>query len=276
MQTPVVWKKGRFKGALFSLIAHRFFCFFAIPLLFISGVLPAAAANCAADHLDEYVSVAHVYDGDTVKLTDGRKIRLIGINTPEIGRRGDPSEPYADDARIALQKILQGRRVALRYDKDRHDRYGRVLAHLFIDQEQSVEVQLLERGLGTVLTVPPNVWNVDCYVAAERRAQASQSKLWSSPPLDSGSLTNLSADFSGYRVVSGRILRTERDKGAFLLRLKGGVTVYISPRDLAYFDGSWPKRIQGATLSVKGWLRYQGGEWRIQARHPTALQFINE
>lgn len=269
-------QKGRFKGALFSWLSRYAPTSF-IALLLLS-FLPAAiaATNCRPDRLDETVTVDYVYDGDTVKLTDGRKIRLIGINTPEMGRRETPSEPYANDARSALQKILKGRRVSLRYDKDRKDRYGRLLAHLYVNEDDNVEVQLLERGLGTVLTVPPNLWNASCYVAAERRAQAAKNNIWSVPPIESASLAKRSADFSGYKVVAGRILRSERERDTLSLHLDGGLTVYISSRDLPYFDGTWPKRVEGVMLQVKGWLRYQGGEWRVQARHPTAFQFINE
>lgn len=272
MQILAVQQKGRPQGALFLLISHYISCILSIWLL-LAGT-PAWSASCSADRIDEYVVVNHVYDGDTVKLADGRKVRLIGVNTPEIGRRGERSEAFAEEARAALQKIVQGRRLGLRYDQERRDRYGRVLAHLYVNSEENVEVQLLERGYGSVLTVPPNVWNVNCYVAAERRAQDKQHKIWSSPPLNGESLNKLSGNFSGYRVVSGEILHTKREKGAFMLHLSGDITVYISARDLSYFNGSWPKQLQGAAVQVKGWVRYQEGGWRIQARHPTALSFM--
>ncbi len=57
----------------------------------------------------ERVSVTHVYDGDTIKLDDGRKIRLIGINATESGRAGQPDQPFAAEARDRLRSLIKSR-----------------------------------------------------------------------------------------------------------------------------------------------------------------------
>ena len=69
-----------------------------------------ADAGCGAAHIDEYAAVAYIYDGDTVRLGDGRHVRLVGINTPEIGHDGAPSQPYAVKAKQALMELISSHR----------------------------------------------------------------------------------------------------------------------------------------------------------------------
>jgi endonuclease YncB( thermonuclease family) len=77
--------------------------FAAAILLCVSAL---ARADCAADRIDELARVARVHDGDTVVLHDGRKLRLIGINTPELPREDSPGQPFAQEARAALATLL--------------------------------------------------------------------------------------------------------------------------------------------------------------------------
>ncbi len=80
--------------------------------LFIACLLSSAgvrsqAASCLPDRIDETARVEWVYDGDTIRLADGRKLRLIGIDTPELGRKDTPAQPYSRKASNKLTKLLQ-------------------------------------------------------------------------------------------------------------------------------------------------------------------------
>ncbi|MGH6830349.1 MAG: thermonuclease family protein, partial [Methylocella sp.] len=134
--------------------------------------LQAAPLQCAPAGIDEYAVVRYVIDGDTVVLADRRKVRLIGINAPEIGREGRRSQVLAEPARGALKRLLTGQsRVGLRYDRQRRDKFGRQLSHLLLGDGTNVQAWLLERGLATALIFPPNLDYVDCYRDAERAAR---------------------------------------------------------------------------------------------------------
>ena len=75
-----------------------------------------------------------VIDGDTVQLTDGRLVRYVGIDTPEVRRRVgetwvlDP-EPFAEVAMEANRRLVEGRRVRLEYDVQTHDRFAVETSH---------------------------------------------------------------------------------------------------------------------------------------------------
>ena len=96
---------------------------------------PLPASACAATGSTEHSQVTYVYDGDTVKLKDGRRLRFIGINTPEVSRKGKPVQPLAEAARTALQDLLDTHNgtLLLQYGQQDHDRYGRLLAHVFLE-----------------------------------------------------------------------------------------------------------------------------------------------
>lgn len=109
--------------------------------------------------------MGYVYDGDTIRLTDGRKVRLIGIDTPELGHDGKPDQPLAKQAKERLERLAKPYlKVQLRYDEQRRDSYGRTLAHVFLRDGTNVQRDLLSSGLATVIAVPPNLWQLECHL----------------------------------------------------------------------------------------------------------------
>ena len=127
--------------------------------------------------------VSRVIDGDTVALADGRHVRYIGIDTPELRRleggqwRLDP-EPYAAKAAEANRALVEGKRVRLEFDVDPTDRYGRSLAYVYVG-EMMVNERLLAEGYAHLLIIRPNVRYVDRLRQAEEDAQQAGRGLWS-------------------------------------------------------------------------------------------------
>lgn len=72
--------------------------------------------------------VSKVIDGDTIELSNGERVRYIGINTPEF-RNGIP-DPYAQEAYEANKKLVEGKEVRLELDVQERDKYGRILAYV--------------------------------------------------------------------------------------------------------------------------------------------------
>ncbi|EJT84889.1 nuclease [Pseudomonas putida S11] len=96
------------------------------------------------------MAVRQVVDGDTLRLVDGRSVRLIGINAPEIGRNGRTSEPYAEAARQRLQALVKASdgRVGLEPGVESKDKYGRTLAHIYGRNGEQYRSTAAQRGLG--------------------------------------------------------------------------------------------------------------------------------
>lgn len=249
--------------------------------LLVAALLASCAARgdgalCAADRSDERVVSAQVFDGDTLRLEDGRIVRLLGINTPEAGRDDRPSEPLAEEASALLAGLAgPGTRLVLRLDEERFDRYGRTLAHVFGDNGGNVQVQLLEAGYATTLVVPPNEWAADCYAAVEAHARARRRGLWGLEGYQPIAAEDLPESARGFRLVTGQVQRVGESRGNVWLNLAARFAVRIPRDDLVYFGALDPRTLAGRRLEVRGWIYQRRGELRITVRHPAALRLMD-
>jgi micrococcal nuclease len=129
-----------------------------------------------------------VIDGDTIKLTDGRTVRYIGIDTPEVRRRvgerwvNDP-EPFGLAASAANKALVAVRRVRLEFDVQSKDRYGRWLAYVYATSDDGAEFMVNERlladGMAQPMTIPPNVRYAETFRARAAEARRAGRGLWS-------------------------------------------------------------------------------------------------
>ena len=234
------------------------------------------ATDCPATRARERVEVAYVYDGDTVKLVDGRKLRFIGINTPEIGHHGEPSQALATQARSFLDDLLNAhnRTLHLQTGTEKQDHYGRLLAHAFLETGSNVAVQLLDAGLATTLVVPPDTWAADCYQQHENKARTNRRGLWSLPAYQPQDSANLQPDTKGFRIVHGRVTAMGRTRYTVWLDMDGALTVRVSTRDLPNFKSGYLDKLEGRYVEVRGWIKTGRDGLRINVRHPAALRML--
>lgn len=244
-----------------------------LPLLFLVQPLQGLAeVDCSLQRADADVTVSYVYDGDTVKLGDGRKLRFIGINTPEINHDGGPSEPYSQAARKRLQQLLGDGRIRVRYGKEHHDRYGRLLGHPYLADGRSINALLLKEGLATTLVVPPNTWNLACYQAVERQARDSGLGIWSLPRYRTVGPGDLGKGEPGYRLVGGELTQVRESRNSIWLELDGPMALRIPRKDLPYFAAWDLKALVGREVVARGWPHFHQGKWRMTVRHPASLE----
>lgn len=241
------------------------------PLLW-PGVASAEPTPCPSDRRGEPAVSAAVIDGDTLALNDGRRVRLLGINTPEIGRDGKASEPLAEDARKLLQALAgPGTDLRLRLDVERYDRYDRLLAHVFALSGENLQARLLAAGLATTLVVPPNEWALDCYAAVEAGARSRQTGIWRLDAYRPVPAEDLAGTARGYHLVTGRVQRVGESRGNLWLNLSPHMAVRIPREDLVYFGERDPRRWAGRRVEARGWIHKRKGELRMTVRHPAAL-----
>lgn len=233
----------------------------------------ALATACPADHTSERVQVTYIYDGDTVKLQDGRRVRFIGINTPELEHKGKPEQPLARTARTALVNLLDthNHTLLLQYGKQPHDHYGRVLAHAFLVNGENIAAQLLRQGLATTLVVPPNTWGEHCYQQLENSARAKRSGLWSLDNYQSQEARSLPPDTRGFRIVNGRVTTVHRSRHNIWLDLEDSLTVQIPLKSLANFGTLDFDTLTDQTIKVRGWIKPDRNNPRLKVQHPAAL-----
>jgi micrococcal nuclease len=141
------------------------------------GHTPAAPdQEPAQDYPSEFeAKVTRVIDGDTVELANGEHVRYIGMDTPEMR----PVEDFAKAATEANRKLVERETVRLVLDVEERDRYGRLLAYVYVD-DTFVNAELVRRGLAQVATYPPNVKHQEEFLKLQREAREEGRGLWSS------------------------------------------------------------------------------------------------
>ena len=249
-----------------------------------SATTPSApeitGGTCPTDHYDETVTVQSVHDGDTVRLKDGRKIRLIGINTPELADNHHPVQPFAIAARDRLlQQINQhNNTVKLLYGKERQDHYKRTLAHLFLPDGTNLQADLLEHGLATANTHPPNDSFSDCYHRVEKIAHCKKSRIWSEDSYTVRHSADLDKKSEGFHILNTRVQRISKSDKAIHLFLDGGVLVSINTPDQHHFEETWLRSLVNRPVIVRGWLHAKKRakkevKFYMRIRHPSAIEF---
>ena len=152
-----------------------------VVLLAVAACLAALTAN-AAPSQTLAATVVRVVDGDTVVVSlQGQQetVRLIGVDTPETVHPTAGVEPFGPDASAFTKSLLPpGPEVRLEFDVQERDRYGRLLAYVYLPDGRMVNAEILRAGMGQPLTVPPNVKYVDLFVRLQREAREAGRGLW--------------------------------------------------------------------------------------------------
>lgn len=265
---------GRFRPGVF------------VCLLFVVGLYPSgvrAEGICSPQGKLESAALDRVIDGDTVRLRDGRLVRLIGLNTPELGRDGAADQPLADTARRMAADWLGDNTILLDSGVEPKDRYGRHLAAVFRSADKrSLGEYLLSQGLGWQVTVPPNTRYSGCLQRAEAGARSAQRGVWAGhryPLLKAAALT--AAD-TGFERVRGRVSAVANSRRALWIELDGGLSLRLAHDDLPNFADRDVRKWLGKVLTVRGWLIYRGRQQggypphMMHLQHPAMLDAIEE
>ncbi|HEY5734061.1 MAG TPA: thermonuclease family protein [Gammaproteobacteria bacterium] len=255
-------KRASLLGALF---------FFALPLF--------ASTECGPHQLPDWQIVRHVHDGDSLKLADQRKIRLIGINTPELARDDQPEQAFAQAARMRLDDEIKraNNRVGLVYDAKLKDRYGRTLAHLFLQDGTNITELLLRQGLGSLVAISPNLKYNECYVNAQQHARKNELNLWRKGNTRIIDVDKSSSLTRGFQHVRGTVTNVGRRGRNTWLDLGDALSIQIADNDLEYFklDRLWPlSHLQGRIIEVSGWIYTIRGQYRLRIHHPSVFHAL--
>lgn len=137
--------------------------------------------------MEPNATIEYVVDGDTVDVIIGDKqerVRLIGIDTPEIAHQGQPerAECFGDEATTFTRSLVPvGTPVRLERDVVARDDYGRLLGYVYRASDGVfVNYEIVRQGYAQPLTIPPNVAFSKLIVQAARDAEEDQAGLWTS------------------------------------------------------------------------------------------------
>jgi micrococcal nuclease len=229
--------------------------------------------------------VGSIVDGRSFALEDGRHVRLPGIEVPLLPRPGEHEvrAAAAIAAREALAGILAAQEVELRQSTAAVDRYGRMLAHAYVQRSgslQSVAHALVATGMARVSADDGNRACVTELLREEETARAAKLGLWNEPYyaiLAAENLADLLAERGRFTIVEGRVLSVRESGGTIFMnfgrRWSQALTVTILKRNERHFlnAGMEPQRLENRWLRVRGWIEERNGP-RIEATHPEQIE----
>lgn len=230
--------------------------------------------------------MAGVIDGETLDLADGSRVRLIGAQPPRtpLGWQGKPW-PAEVTAKEALTELTRGATVELRYGGRRTDRYGHLLAQVFVVRDGSrtwVQGEMVGRGLARVYSHPDNTACVAALLGAKAGARDARRGLWRGDVFgirDAADADALGRLRFSFQLVEGVVRDVGESRRRVYLNFsqdwRRDFTVSVAPRDRRRFEraGLDLKRLAGKRIRVRGWLDYRNGP-AIEATHPEQIEVL--
>jgi micrococcal nuclease len=137
------------------------------------------------------ILITRAVDGDTLILENNERVRLIGIDNPEMHESNklnrDAQRSGQDVAAIKqlgrqayefTKNLVEGKRVRLEFDVERYDKYKRILAYVYLEDGTFVNARIVAEGYASLMTYPPNVKYADLFVKLYREARQNRRGLW--------------------------------------------------------------------------------------------------
>lgn len=216
-------------------------------------------------------SVARVIDSETLLLDDGSEVRLIGALAPRVAGEAGLDRQREREARTALEGIVLGRDVDLKYGTRKRDRYGRHLAHVYVGRGDGalwVQGILVEKGLARAYAIAGSAECLTELLAKERVARESRLGLWGTAAyrvMDAADERELMARRNGFVVVEGLLRDAARRGGQMFLNFgddwRRDFTAVVPPR-LARQSADSEARLSalvGKRVRVRGWIERRNG-----------------
>ncbi|MGK0441893.1 MAG: endonuclease YncB(thermonuclease family) [Pseudohongiellaceae bacterium] len=246
-----------------------------------AGFAEAITRQCSVDVSRlQKATLAHVIDGDTLKLKNGSNVRLIAVNTPELFNQAPALSLLAKQAKRAVTSFFNGsNEVYLQMGREVIDRYGRRLAHVYRHDGASLSAYLLSQGLAWQVLVPPNDRYASCYANIEKQTRQKKWGVWavSFLPLVASALE---ARHAGFTLVKGRVKKVSRSSKGWWIEM-GRLAIFIKNEDTANFQTSHFNKLLNQELLIKGWvidrsdsksvLKNAYPPFMMYWRHPTML-----
>jgi micrococcal nuclease len=202
-------------------------------LILLTGVgLVLSACGDEPARSPQEALVVQVIDGDTLVLAGGIKVRILGIDAPEMARDGQPADFLAHQAKATLTGLTLNRKIGLEYDRLRYDRYGRLLAYVYLPDHTLVNAELVRRGLARVYSHPPNWRHRKTLLAAQVEAIQAQRGIWQ----------RLLKQDEPYYLGNRRTLRLHRPQCPLAARMSRANQVRFTSLKEAYLQGYSPCR----------------------------------
>ena len=237
------------------------------------------SADCGAFKATETATIRYIHDGDTLFLKDNRKVRLIGIDTPELARKKNKQltaeQPFARQARDYARQLIRqhGNKVSLMSGIEKADHYQRSLFHIQLADGSLLQQRLLQAGLALAYTYPPNQQLTHCYQKSETQARQQSRNIWSHEKYQIKTIDMIKPNDQGFHIIKGRIRHIGESRKSYWLNFYGKFSARIKKSDLKYFKQPLQNYLE-KDVTIRGWLRHYKNKAQMTLRHPSAVELI--
>ena len=237
---------------------------------------------CVVSHA-QAARVAHVIDGDTFVLENGDTVRLLGINTPEIGRKGYANQYFAEEARDILTQLVLDQDVSLTFANRgaKKDKYGRLLAFAKLSDGTMVNAYLVSQGFAYVYTFPDTIFDVSQLLALEATARAQDKGIWKKRQVWDAAKHIDDSAIGGFGLVQGTVKSVKKVKKHIYINFGNDWRTDFSVEIPKNFWSHFPydpfmfsSVYQGKNVLVRGKLKPVNGVL-VTVTHPAQIEILN-
>ena len=177
-----------------------------------------------------YYTVKYVYDGDTILIDNGEKVRYLGIDAPEFVDNSKNNNVLAEKSKILNIQMVKGQKVRLEFDQDKRDQYGRLLAYVFYNGTEMINGVLIKQGLAHVMVKNNDLIYFQLLLKYQRQAMVKRIGIWQ---YDSPYLEN-------FYLGSKKSFRFHRPSCPFGKKISKHNIVRFKNRTSAFWEGFSP------------------------------------
>lgn len=122
-------------------------------------------------------TVSFVYDGDTIQISDDTRVRLIGIDAPELAHDNSNQQCFATESANLLKELILGQKISIEQDKQKQDVYGRMLGYIWADTV-FINDFMIRQGYARAMPIKPDIKYAVLFYDAQKDAQENKRGLW--------------------------------------------------------------------------------------------------
>jgi len=239
-------------------------------------------SGIASKNSGKELYVSNVIDGDTIELSNGEKLRYIGIDTPETYDTDGSvwtynPKPYAEEARDFNRKLVEGHEIRLEFDIRKRDKYNRLLAYVYVE-DKMINLEMVRQGYAMIYTFPPNVRYIEEFLEAQRFARENKKGLWRDLEEKAIPSSKAKENIGLIKMVETSVIDTYLSDKVLILNCENNFKIAIFKNNLIYF----PKMISRSpntyfkykTIKVYGIIKKYKGSPEIIVNHPSQLEIL--
>ncbi len=256
----------------------------ALLLILLNGMTGAALPAKALD-IEDQARVVEIVDGDTLVLSNGAEVRLVGTQAPKIalGRKGFHDWPLGEAAKALLSELALKQNVGLAFGGRRVDRHGRTLAQLYRADGLWLQGEMVGRGFARVYGFADNRALLKELLLRERAARAARLGIWADPFYAIRAPAELERDLrdlvDSFQLVEGRVRAAQVVGGRAYLNFgtdrHSDLTAVLQADAVALFraEGIEPEAFAGRLVRIRGWVESYDGPM-IEITYPEQIEVL--